>query len=485
MRRIPANAIVLSVFVVAVVALVLSAPAIDDRALALRLGLREVVSTVEASRAVSSELALDVEHAVSRVVDEAPATDETWVAAAAVLVAYGLDEPAREWLGHVADPGPEAQLLARLARQPDAAPPDAAAPDATPPVDGAATGGEGAAPVPGGPAALTADDVAHDLETIRGMADVPRLARERLAVRLLREAGEEARAEQTEAALHRERDADMLRLGLVLGALALSGLVGIGLWLFSRRIRAYLRRRFHGLLPDPPFAIEGHVLYTAVVGWFAFHLAVGILLPLALAPTGLLEGEPALAIALSTTATGLFGLVIAQRLVGPASLLPALGVHVAPFRGGVLQAGVWGWLFYCASIPAWMSAQVLNASLVPDDTVVSSPVIPLLADTGSPAGLALLALAVAVLAPLFEEAFFRGFLYRALRERLGVSGAVLASSAVFALVHLSFQTVLPLFALGCILALAYEWTGSLVPSIVLHSLNNAVSMALVLATLSG
>ena len=527
MSRISPNAIVLSVFVAAVLALVLSDPGELDRTIALRLGLREVVSTVEASQAVSTEIGIDVGHAVATVVDASPATDDTWVAAAAVLLAYGQDDGAREWLVRVRDETPASRLLTRLAgtappadptsggatASGDTAPPDGAATpseDASAPVGPAitrqgaqdapppsATGEIPAAETAPAPAAALApppagarpevseDRLSGDLEIVRGLEDVPRLARERLAARVLREAGQAGRAEETEAAAGRERDRTVMRLGLVLGILALSGLVGLLMWLFARRIREYLVRRFHGLLPDPPFAVSGATLYTAVVGWLAFHLAISILLPLALAPTGLLDEEPGLLIALSTGASGLFGLVIAHRVIGAPTLLRALGIHVAPFRGGLPQAVLWGWLFYAASIPAWMSAQVLNASLVPEDTVVSSPVIPLLAESGGASGLFLLVLAVAVLAPLLEEAFFRGFVYRVLRERLGVTGAVIVSAAIFSLVHLSFQTVLPLFALGCILALAYEWTGSLVPSIVLHSLNNAISMALVLATLSG
>jgi len=91
-------------------------------------------------------------------------------------------------------------------------------------------------------------------------------------------------------------------------------------------------------------------------------------------------------------------------------------------------------------------------------------------------------LLVGVIAPVAEELFFRGFAFTALRRRLGTAGAAVASGALFAAVHLLgstdavFVPVLALFGIG--LALLYARTGSLLPGIALHSLNNAYALIL-------
>jgi uncharacterized protein len=78
-----------------------------------------------------------------------------------------------------------------------------------------------------------------------------------------------------------------------------------------------------------------------------------------------------------------------------------------------------------------------------------------------------------VLAPLFEEIAFRGLLFATLRRRLGLTWSALISAAVFGVAHgyglLGFISVL---WSGLLWAWAYEKTGSLLPGIVAHAINN-------------
>jgi membrane protease YdiL (CAAX protease family) len=87
-------------------------------------------------------------------------------------------------------------------------------------------------------------------------------------------------------------------------------------------------------------------------------------------------------------------------------------------------------------------------------------------------------LLIAVVAPICEEACFRGFLFGGLRERLPRLIAALISGLVFGGLHattgLGVIPVLTVF--GFILALLYEKTGSIIPGILLHMLNNSVSL---------
>lgn len=96
-------------------------------------------------------------------------------------------------------------------------------------------------------------------------------------------------------------------------------------------------------------------------------------------------------------------------------------------------------------------------------------------DTSGP-GFFLTLVVGAVIAPIAEEIFFRGFVYAGLRKRLGVAAAVLVASIFFALLHLSIELFIPILALGIFLTLLYELTGSLFPGIFLHMANNAVAL---------
>jgi membrane protease YdiL (CAAX protease family) len=109
-----------------------------------------------------------------------------------------------------------------------------------------------------------------------------------------------------------------------------------------------------------------------------------------------------------------------------------------------------------------------------------------------PQGLGTLVLALlvtAVAAPLCEEVFFRGMLFRLLRRRLPFVLAVIASAIAFGLAHASpavSPALLPVFAyMGIALALLYSWTGRLTSTVLLHALNNAIGTVTVFLLMTG
>lgn len=81
-------------------------------------------------------------------------------------------------------------------------------------------------------------------------------------------------------------------------------------------------------------------------------------------------------------------------------------------------------------------------------------------------------------APISEEVCFRGMLFGGLRERMPRIGAALLSGVIFGALHAltGVSAVPPLIAFGFVLALLYEKTGSIVPGILLHMLNNSVAL---------
>ncbi|HKR98894.1 MAG TPA: CPBP family intramembrane glutamic endopeptidase [Candidatus Dormibacteraeota bacterium] len=87
----------------------------------------------------------------------------------------------------------------------------------------------------------------------------------------------------------------------------------------------------------------------------------------------------------------------------------------------------------------------------------------------------ILALAIIVtcfIAPLAEETVFRGFLYGWLRKASPALIAIPASAAVFSAVHNVWLLAVPLFFVGCVLALFYQASRSIFPSVIVHALFN-------------
>jgi membrane protease YdiL (CAAX protease family) len=87
----------------------------------------------------------------------------------------------------------------------------------------------------------------------------------------------------------------------------------------------------------------------------------------------------------------------------------------------------------------------------------------------------IIVLAVAV-APIAEEFVFRFFLYGVLRRYVGRVLALVLSSLLFAAVHAHLPSFVPLFVLGSCFTLAYEWSGSLLVSMTMHAIFNALTL---------
>lgn len=83
---------------------------------------------------------------------------------------------------------------------------------------------------------------------------------------------------------------------------------------------------------------------------------------------------------------------------------------------------------------------------------------------------------VVLVIPCVEEIIFRGLLFAAFQKFLGITGAILTSSALFVIVHVQIIGFLILFLLGLILARARLRSGSLGLPIALHALNNVIAM---------
>ena len=80
------------------------------------------------------------------------------------------------------------------------------------------------------------------------------------------------------------------------------------------------------------------------------------------------------------------------------------------------------------------------------------------------------------LAPVQEELIFRGFLYGVARRYLGPAAGLVLVSGLFAAIHLHAPSFAGLFVLAACLTLAYEWSGSLLVPMAMHSMFNALTV---------
>lgn len=89
--------------------------------------------------------------------------------------------------------------------------------------------------------------------------------------------------------------------------------------------------------------------------------------------------------------------------------------------------------------------------------------------------------AVGILAPLAEEVVFRGAILRTL---LGIMSkknhwvAIMISAAIFGIVHANLAQFINALLMGLLLGWMYYRTGSLVPGILLHWINNTMAYVL-------
>lgn len=179
-----------------------------------------------------------------------------------------------------------------------------------------------------------------------------------------------------------------------------------------------------------------------------------------------------------------FGAGIAVALRRLSAPLQFLGLHwpTLPDIGRTLALIV-PWYIGVALVSALSSVVLNGGRAVPGNTRQLF--------VQHPHGLGILVLALlvtAVAAPLCEETFFRGMLFRLLRARGPLWAAVLLSAIAFGLAHASpavSLALLPVFTyMGIVLAVTYAWTGSLTNSVLLHALNNAVGTVAVYSLLS-
>lgn len=135
----------------------------------------------------------------------------------------------------------------------------------------------------------------------------------------------------------------------------------------------------------------------------------------------------------------------------------------------------------------YLGAVLLIAGLFLVNIVISTGLMKLLPDSvenvettfsGILGGNALTALIVIAAAPaVCEELLFRGVILHSLKAKYRVSTAIIITAALFGVFHMSLVKFIPTGLLGLALCIVVWWTDSIYPAMLMHFINNAVSVA--------
>jgi membrane protease YdiL (CAAX protease family) len=212
--------------------------------------------------------------------------------------------------------------------------------------------------------------------------------------------------------------------------------------------------------------------WVALVAGFAGALAGAVVIGVVAAAFGASFDDPPPAVNIIAT------IVQDACLIGSALLFARVGGLPRPGEFGLRATRVWpalGWMavaffgFYAVTA-AWVA--ILGTSptddQLPKELGVDSSTVALVA----------VAFLVAVVAPVAEEFFFRGFFFTALRNWKGLWPAAIVTGLVFGAIHAGSADatyLLPLAFFGFALCLLYARTGSLYPCIALHCVNNSLA----------
>ncbi len=268
-------------------------------------------------------------------------------------------------------------------------------------------------------------------------------------------------------------------LGLAGGGLAalgiVTGLLGLALYVllpaFSERERVYQDYGSHRV-------VLACTLFAAAVGNFVAAL---YLLPMALfGGSGARDGSRLLGGSLSPLEIAVAAVsldvallaVVYLRVVRPGAIpWSAMGLGLRDLPGRLALGLLFGALLFAAS--GLLELLLAQMGIHQTQNALFQSV-----RRASPGEFGLVLLAGAAVAPAVEEIYFRGYVFRAYLSSKGTGRAFLFSAALFAVVHIDLPALLPIFVMGLMLAFLYYRTGSVVPSIVAHSLNNAVALTL-------
>ncbi len=219
-------------------------------------------------------------------------------------------------------------------------------------------------------------------------------------------------------------------------------------------------------------------ILLGIVLYLIAQFGVALILPPFLIQAGVISSSEAFSVMSGGFTAWTFWLLIVTNIL---SIVLIVAAVIAFYREPLSSLGFTtnklprALLFGVAGfVVAFVAALVVGFPI--EQLVGTDPTQQALSQTATEPGmLPIVLLSGAIIAPIAEEIVFRGYLYKAFRDRFKPWYAIILSAALFSLIHLEWRAALQLFVIGIVLAYVYEETGNLMAPITLHILNNAVS----------
>jgi membrane protease YdiL (CAAX protease family) len=250
---------------------------------------------------------------------------------------------------------------------------------------------------------------------------------------------------------------------ILLSILYLIGSVCVYLSLISQ-ISAGIRNRSIAEPPERTFGLPEAVLASILILFFLMTINSAV-------PDPSIQFNPR-----NLLANLLFTALVVLVIV---TLLQFRGFDVGAlsgfFRIGFFRALGTGAMLLFFAYPLIGLSEAVNQRFFGGDTSKQSIVEFFSGSRTMEERLMIIVFAVAV-APVVEEFVFRFFIYGVLKRYLGWVAGVILSAGLFAAAHAHFPSFVPLFVLGSCFAIAYEWSGSLLVSMTMHSLFNSLTL---------
>ncbi len=289
-----------------------------------------------------------------------------------------------------------------------------------------------------------------------------------LANRLARDSGDQRLEESLQQQFHRLTDIQLLKWRVLVIIECLLGSIGLICFVYLVVMRFKLRAfQSEGVFSQRTFSWTFHEGLAVVVRGGA--LSVFLILLLTAVPSGpnFLQAYGSLVLYLPTVAL-VIGLLCWPR---GQSLLEVLGCYHGfqrmtfslPLLLSAIALGFLGEWFIM------FGGDIFGISVHWTEWFIPQLV------WGSQSELLRTSLEVVVLAPFFEEIIFRGIVFSTLREKFCFPVSLIGSAGIFALAHgygpIAFLSV---FWSGILWAWLYERTGSIVPGMCAHAVNNGL-----------
>lgn len=236
----------------------------------------------------------------------------------------------------------------------------------------------------------------------------------------------------------------------------------IGFYVYIALTRQ-MRARDDEMSQTPVFGLVDGILAAVLTGFLVFTAVVTF------GRAGPSELNNASIIASFILTCGMVGLIVAVLKVRGGNVADLAGL----LRLGTLRAIGTGAILLIAAYPLVSFADALEQRFVHG---ARQNIVELFNTSGTITQRIIIIIFAVTIAPAAEEFIFRFFLFGVFKRYFGLFFGIVANAFLFAAVHAHLPSFAPLFVLAVCFTIAYEWSGSILVSMTMHSLFNATTL---------